>query len=53
MIFAIYSARLKGKGGGLAKKVRGENVRNETGKLMSSEKKIMSKCYRYCKDLYN
>lgn len=46
-------SKVKEISGGLALKVRSANVKDETGKLLSSESEIKSRWYRYCKDLYN
>jgi len=46
-------SKVKEISGGLALKVRSANIKDETGKLLSSENEIKSRWYRYCKDLYN
>ena len=46
-------SKVKEISGGLALKVRSADIKDETGKLLSSENEIKSRWYRYCKDLYN
>ena len=44
-------SKVKEISGGLALKVRNATVKDETGKLLTSESEIKSRWFRYCRNL--